>query len=382
VAAGVALMLAWAGRAAAETAYAVEIVADGLRHPWSLAFLPDGALLVTERPGRISVIRQDNNIPVSGVPRVFEDNQSGLFDVVLHPRFAENRLIYLSYVQGRRFSSTLYVARARLDGDALSDLTVIYRVLPLRTSSNQYGGRMAFLPDGTLLVTLGDAMDQREEAQRLGSVLGKIIRLNDDGSVPPDNPFVHMPGARPEIWSRGHRHPQGIHYDSASGRVYATEHGARGGDELNIIEKGANYGWPVASFGRDYSGGGLSPFTRYPGMADAVVVWLPASIAPSGLTVYRGAAFPEWDGDVFVAALKEEHIRRVDMEDGKVAGQEILLGGRGIRVRDVRTGPDGLLYVLDDSNGRILRLTPARGHATATAPRTPALPTPQPRTGR
>jgi glucose/arabinose dehydrogenase len=353
-------------RPEAEPGYTVDTIADGFKHPWSLAFLPDGGMLVTERPGRISVIRAPaagspaSRTPVSGVPPVYENNQAGLFEVVLHPRFADNRLVYLSYVQGHGLSNTLRVARARLDGFALRDLAVIYEVAPKRMARTQYGGRMLFLPDGTLLITLGDAFDSREAAQRLDNPLGKIIRLRDDGSVPPDNPFAGVRGARPEIWSYGHRHPQGICRDPETGRVYSTENGAAGGDELNLINKGVNYGWPLATFGRDYSGGRISPFSHYPGTVDAIAVWTP-SIAPSGVTVYRGAAFPDWNGDIFVAALKGRQIRRVDMEGGRIMGQQAMLGDLDARMRDVRTGPDGLLYVLDDSNGRILRIRPARG---------------------
>lgn len=384
-----ALLLSAAAPAATPSAtdYEVEIVAGGFKHPWSLAFLPGGAMLLSERPGRLWLLRLDPagrvaaRTPVSGVPPVFEYNQAGLFDVVPHPRFAENRLVYLSYVRGHALDSTLFVARARLEGAILHGLEVIYEVRPHRIARNQYGGRMAFLPDGTMLITLGDAFDRREQAQELDSVMGKIIRLRDDGTVPPDNPFARVPGARPEIWSYGHRHPQGIHYDTVGGQVYATENGPRGGDELNRIDRGVNYGWPLASFGRDYSGGGISPFTRYPGTADALAVWTP-SIAPSGLTVYRGAAFPEWDGDIFVAALAARRLVHVRMKNGRVAGQRRMLTDLDSRMRDVRVGAEGFLYVLDDSNGRILRIRPAGGPPAATAPRTPGLPARRPRTGR
>lgn len=342
--------------------YQVTEVARGLDHPWSIAWLPDGRALVTERVGRVRVL-QDGRLsaPVTGVPPVFARSQGGLFEALPHPRFAENRLVYLSYAYGDRRRNATRIARARLDGNALRDLRVIFEVAPLKDTPVHYGGRMAWLPDGTLVMTTGDGFDYREAAQRRDGLLGKIIRIRDDGSIPPDNPFVGRPGARPEIWSLGHRNPQGLAHDASTGRLYAHEHGAQGGDEVNIVVRGRNYGWPIATRGRDYSGAAISPFRRYPGMEEPVLDWTP-SIAPSGLAVYRGPLFPQWDGDLLVSALAGKHVRRVDLDRaGRVIGEERLFEELGERIRDVRVGPGGAVYLLTDAeNGRVLRVAPRR----------------------
>ena len=245
-----------------------------------------------------------------------------------------------------------------LDGNELRDQEVIFTVEPSKAGALHFGGRIAFLPDGTLLMPTGDGFTYREEAQKLDTLLGKIIRIHRDGSIPDDNPFVGRADARPEIWSYGHRNPQAILFDPVSGNVYAHEHGARGGDELNLIEAGKNYGWPAITYGRDYNFAGITPYTEYPGMEQPLVDWTP-SIAPAGMAIYWGDLFPDWWGDLFVAALVERAVRRLDLEDGRVIGQEILFGELDERTRDVRVGPEGALYLLTESDiGRVLRVTP------------------------
>jgi glucose/arabinose dehydrogenase len=345
-----------------KSGYTVKTIAKGLDHPWSMAFLPDGSVLVTERVGRLRLIK-DGELqaePIEGVPAVHTGSQAGLFDVVLHPKFAENSIVYLTYAAGTKAANGTQVARARFDGKALTDLQVIFRALPLKDTDNHYGGRLAFLADGTFALTIGEGFEYREKAQDLTSDLGKIVRLNDDGSVPPDNPFIGQPSVRPEIYTWGHRNEQGLTFDAASGRLYETEHGPRGGDELNIIVPRRNYGWPVITYGMDYSGAYVSPYTQRAGLEQPVIYWTP-SIAPSGLAIYHGDKFPAWRGDLFVGALAFKHLRRVHMDEhGNVIDQEQLLNDLNWRIRDVRAAPDGFLYVCtDESDGRILRLEPA-----------------------
>lgn len=355
-----ALLLLLAAFGVANAAPKVEVVAEGLEYPWSIAFLPGGEMLVTERNGRLRVI--ENGVlrkePVAGVPEAYVTGQGGLFDVVPDPAFADNRIIYLSLAYGTASENATRVVRARYDGEALSEQTVLFTATPWKKGASHYGARMAFLPDGTLLVTVGEGFDYRESAQRLDTHLGKVVRIESDGSVPEDNPFVATSGALPEIYSFGHRNPQAILVSAGDGRIYLHEHGPRGGDELNLIEPGLNYGWPVATHGRDYSGARISPYEQYPGMQEPLLYWTP-SIAPAGMTLYDGTLFPEWRGDLFVAALAERSIRRLDLEDGAVVSQEVLFEELGERMRDVRTGPDGALYVLTDSmQGRVLRIVP------------------------
>ncbi|WP_421861262.1 PQQ-dependent sugar dehydrogenase [Parvibaculum sp.] len=363
---GAALLLLLTGFAGAQEtsstdkAYRITPVAEGLDHPWNLTFMPDGSILVVLLPGEIRVLHDGAmSEPVAGVPEVYFESQGGLFEVKLDPAFADNGYVYLSYAHGTPDANGTRVARARFDGKTLSDLEVIFDATPTKDTPVHYGGVMTFLPDDTLLIAVGDGFDYREDAQRLDTDLGKIVRINRDGSIPADNPFVDKEGARPEIWSYGHRNPQGLLYDEASGRVYEHEHGPQGGDEINIIEAGKNYGWPVITWGIDYSGARISPFTEYDGMEQPLLHWTP-SIAPCGFTIYRGSAFPEWDGDLFVGALAAKLVRRVDMESGEVVGQEELFGELGKRIRDVTTGPDGYLYlVTDGEDGSILRVEPA-----------------------
>ncbi|WP_199555521.1 PQQ-dependent sugar dehydrogenase [Sandaracinobacteroides hominis] len=338
----------------------VEVVASGLDHPWSLAFLPGGSVLVTERNGKLKRIEGGKVFPVTGVPAVYNEGQGGLFDVVAHPDFNNNGLIFLSYAHGAKQANGTRVARAKLVGNSLIEVTPIYTALPLKSGPVHFGARMAFLPDGTFLLATGDGFDWRERAQKLDSPLGKVMRLTIDGKVPPDNPFVSNPGAQGSIFTRGHRNPQGLAFDPVRGIVFEHEHGPKGGDEVNILKPGANYGWPVATFGMDYSGATISPYTEYKGMTQPIVHWVP-SIAPSGLAVYRGAMFPEWQGDLLVGALVDREVRRVHLSpDAKVLGQESLFKQVGERIRDVRVAPDGSVWLTtDDAAGKVLRVTRA-----------------------
>jgi glucose/arabinose dehydrogenase len=344
------------------TGYKVIEIAKNLDHPWSMAFLPDGSVLVTERSGRLRLIKGDVLQPqaIGGVPAVHTGSQAGLFDIVLHPNFAQNSLVYLTYAAGTKGANGTQVARARFDGSALRDMQVIFKAMPLKDTDNHYGGRMAFLPDGTFALTIGEGFEYREKAQDLSSDLGKVVRLNDDGTVPQNNPFIGQSGARPEIYTWGHRNEQGLVFDAQSGRLWETEHGPRGGDELNLIVARKNYGWPVITYGMDYSGAYVSPYTQRAGLEQPLIYWTP-SIAPSGLAIYRGDKFPAWNGDLFVGALAFKHLRRVHLDtDGNVVSQEQLLNDKQWRIRDVRVSPDGYLYVSTDENdGRVLRLEPA-----------------------
>ena len=355
---------AWVLVTSAQAAgYRVETVASGLEHPWSLAFLPGGRLLVTERPGRLRLIEpgpdgrpQLRPEPVAGVPAVLARGQAGLFDVVVDPAFVVNGRVLLSFAHGQTEANHLRVVRARFDGRQLLDVQPIFTSQPAKTETQHFGGRMAWLADGSLLLGMGDGNLDRTDAQRLHTHLGKLLRIQPDGSVPGDNPFLQRPNARPEIYSIGHRNPQGVVV--VDGVPYAHEHGARGGDELNRIEPGANYGWPLTTGGIDYTYARITPYRSLPGIQPALVEWTP-SIAPAGLTWYDGPLFPAWRGSLFVAALKERSVRRVPLPGGVPGPQEILFQELGERIRDVRAGPDGAIYLLTDSvNGRVLRVVP------------------------
>lgn len=339
----------------------VETVASGLQHPWSLAFLPGGGALVTERAGQLRKISRDwalGSEPVSGVPPVFNEAQAGLFDVLLSPNFESDQQVFLAYACGTASANHLCVSRGRLQEQALIDVVEIFRAEPAKRGSAHYGGRMAWLPDGTLVVALGDGFDYREQAQNLASHLGKIVRLNPDGSVPADNPFVGTAGALPDIYSYGHRNVQGLAYDAVADVLIAHEHGPRGGDEINIIEPGRNYGWPVISHGIDYTGAMITPFVERKGMVQPLLHWTP-SIAPSGMIRYRGELFPEWQGDLLVGALADESVHRVTLDGRAAVDVDTMVDALSERIRDVVMGPDGAVYLLTDSaNGRILRISP------------------------
>lgn len=340
--------------------FKVVALTEGLDHPWGLAFLPDGGMLITERSGDLRFFKDGRleSGAIAGVPEVAARGQGGLLDVAVHPDFAENSLIYLSYAGPGEGGASTEVARGRLDGMALQDVEVIFRATPKSGGTGHFGSRLVFDRDGMLFISLGDRRQIRE-SQNLENHIGTVIRLNDDGSVPEDNPFLGQAGAQPEIYSYGHRNVQGMTLHPVSGEIWSHEHGPRGGDELNLVKAGANYGWPVITYGIDYSGAIITDKTEAPGMEQPIVYWDP-SIAPSGMAFYDGDKFPQWQGDLFIGALAHLHLRRLEMEGGQVVGQESLLTGLNERIRDVRNGPDGYLYVLtDSSNGQLLRLEPA-----------------------
>jgi glucose/arabinose dehydrogenase len=338
--------------------------AKGLEHPWALAFLPDGRLLVTERPGRLRIADKSGKLsaPLTGVPRVLAQGQGGLLDVAVDPNFATTNLIYLSYAEpGEGGVAGTAVARGRLAGNGLTNVQVIYRQQPKVAGSGHFGSRIVFRRDGTLFITQGERMRYSEQAQDLSSGLGKVVRINGDGTIPRDNPFVGRAGARPEIWSYGHRNVQSATLHPDSGALWTVEHGARGGDELNHPEAGKNYGWPIISYGREYSGMKIGAgITHKAGMEQPVYYWDPV-IAPSGMLVYTGNAYPGWKGSIFVGSLQPGALVRLVLQNGKVTREERYLGELGERIRDVAQGPDGLLYLVTDSdNGRVLRLDPKR----------------------
>ncbi len=344
---------------------AVETIARGLDHPWALAFLPDGRMLVTERPGRMRIVTKDGKLspPVAGVPKVYAVNQGGLLDVALDRNYAQNQTVYFCYAEPVNAGSRTALASARLIDEGaprLDDVKVIFRQEGPLSRGMHYGCRIVQAPDSNLFLTMGEHFAFRDEAQNLGNHLGKIIRIRPDGSVPPDNPFVGRPGAKPEIWSYGHRNSQGAALHPQSGKLWESEHGPRGGDEVNIPLPGKNYGWPVIGYGIDYSGAKIHESTHKAGMEQPVWYWVP-SIATSGMTFYTGDLFPAWRGNLFVGGLAGQLLVRLELNGEKVVKEERLLHSLGERIRDVRQGPDGALWLLtDDSNGRLLRLVPAR----------------------
>lgn len=343
--------------------FRVETLAEGLKNPWAVAKLPDGRYLITERGGQLRVVEEGRLLPepVAGVPEVWARGQGGLLDVVLHPDYQKNGWIYLSYSKPLPKGALTAIVRGRLKENRLVDVETIFEPPAEEASGGgaHFGCRMAFDGAGHLFFTIGDRGDvttPANQAQRLDNVKGKTLRLNEDGSVPADNPFVGRPGARPEIWTYGNRNGQGLVWDSATGRLWETEHGPRGGDELNLIRKGLNYGWPVVTYGINYNGSPITEKTEAPGMESPVVQWTP-SIAASGLAVYRGDAFPNWRGNLFSGALAHQKIVRIVLDGTKVVDQEILLERQG-RIRDVRCFEDGALTVVFDQPGRVVRLVP------------------------
>ena len=341
----------------------VRTVASGLVNPWSLAFLPDGRMLVTERPGRIRLVTSEGQLspPLKGVPEVFASGQGGLLDIAIDRSYAQNRTIYFCFAERTGGGGRTAVARAKLnDGGArLDEVKTIFRQEGPLSSGNHYGCRIVQANDGNLFVTLGEHFNHRNEAQNLGNHLGKLIRITPDGSVPADNPFVGRDGVRPEIWSYGHRNEQGLAINPASGDLWEIEHGPRGGDEVNIIGKGKNYGWPVIGYGIDYSGEKIHDSTSRDGMEQPIKYWVP-SIAPSGMMFYTAKLFPKWTGSLFTGALAGRMLVRLALDGNTVTGEERLLQNLNERIRDVRQGPDGALWLLtDNSAGRILRVSPA-----------------------
>ncbi|MDX2060588.1 MAG: PQQ-dependent sugar dehydrogenase [Gemmatimonadales bacterium] len=338
----------------------VVTVASGLKNPWGLAFLPDGRMLVTERPGRLRFVSADGRLsePLGGVPTVAAVGQGGLLDVALDPDFARNRLVYLSYAEPGDGGQGTAVARGRLGATSLENVEVIFRQLPKVGGGLHFGSRLVFGRDGMLYVTLGER-GRKEMAQDLAVHQGKVIRIRPDGKVPPDNPFVGRAGVRPEIYSHGHRNPQGAALHPETGALWTVAHAARGGDEVNVVRAGLNYGWPVITYGRDYSGLKIGEGTAKAGMEQPLHYWDP-SIAPSGMAFYTGDRFPAWKGNLFIGSLKFGMVSRLELAGEKVVSEERILEGLRDRVRDVRQGPDGLLYLLtDESAGRILRIEPA-----------------------
>ena len=342
----------------------VETVARNLQNPWGLAFLPDGRMLVTERPGRLRIADAEGKLsgPIKGMPRIAAGRQGGLLDVALAPDFAESRLVYVSFAEdrgeGRNGTS---VARGRLSGDetALESLEIIFRQEPAYTGNAHFGSRLVFDRTGNLFVTMGDRFDLRDQAQNPANHIGKIVRIRPGGGAAADNPFLNREDARPEIWSVGHRNVQAAALNPATGELWTVEHGARGGDEVNIPGKGRNYGWPVISYGVHYSGEKIGEGTKKPGLEQPAFYWDP-SIAPSGMAFYTGDKFPAWRGSVLVGALAGKLVARLETSGNKVTGEERMLHNLGERIRDVRQGPDGFVYLLTDSEqGRILRMKPA-----------------------
>ena len=351
--------------AAVKLAATVTDVARGLEHPWGVELLPDGRFLVTERPGRLRIVDRDGRLsaPLIGVPEVYARGQGGLLDVALGPGFAQDRLVYFSFSEPGPGGAGTAVARGRLGERGLEGTQVIWRQQPKVEGPNHWGSRLVFRADGTLFVTVGDRFGHRDRAQDLSTTLGKVVRINPDGSVPRDNPYAGPSGGRagalPEIWSLGHRNVQAAVLD-ARGELWTVEHGARGGDELNNPQPGKNYGWPVITYGVDYSGARIGIGTSKPGMEQPVYYWDPV-IAPSGATFYSGAAFADWKGDLLVGSLTPGLLVRLRITNGRVVREERYLAELRERIRDVREGPDGAIYLLTDgsSNGRLLRVTPA-----------------------
>ena len=341
----------------------VRTIARGLANPWALAFLPDGTMLVTERSGRMRIVTSEGQVspPLKGVPDVWASGQGGLLDVAADKAFAQNRTIYFCFAERAAGGGRTTVARARLDDSkaGLDEVKIIFRQQGPLSSGNHYGCRIAQAEDGNLFVTLGEHFSARDQAQNLGNHLGKVIRIAPDGSVPAGNPFAGRADAKPEIWSYGHRNPQSLAFHPASGELWEIEHGPRGGDEVNLIGKGKNYGWPVIGYGIDYSGAKIHDATAKAGMEQPLKYWVP-SIAPSGMAFYTGKLFPKWDGSLFLGALSGAMLVRLTLNGNTVTAEERLLQNLNERIRDVRQGPDGALWLLTDSSiGRVLRVAPA-----------------------
>lgn len=368
------LLLFWTMAACAEKAqektqsmvvdgktYTVVTITAQLDHPWAIAFLPDSSFLVTQRSGKLLKISHDGKkrTPISGLPTIVAEDQGGLLDLILHPNFRSNRTLFISYSANGPGGTGTEVARAELRHTKLVNVRTIFKALPKTPASKHYGCRMLMAPDGKLLITLGEKTIM-QEAQNRTNHLGSIIRVNPDGSVPRDNPFIGSRAIRPEIYTYGNRNIQGIALHPLGKEIWFHEHGPLGGDELNILKKGANYGWPLVTYGIDYNGDTISTKTAAPGIESPLLHWTPC-IAPSGMLFYTGDRFPEWKGNLFIGSLVQFHLRRIVLEGKKVVRQQVLLGSFGERIRDVRQGPDGLLYLLTDSdNGRLLRIEPAR----------------------
>ena len=337
-------------------------VARGLANPWAVAFLPDGRFLVTERAGRLRIVERDGRLgePVAGLPAVDAGGQCGLLDVVLDPKFVENALVYWSYAEAGEGGNSTAVARGKLQGNRMVEVQKIFTQQPKVSSTLHCGSRLVFARDGRLFVVLGDRFSRKDDAQTLDNHLGKVVRIEADGKVPADNPFVGTPGAKPEIWSLGHRNMQGAALHPQTGELWASEHGPQGGDELNRVLPGRNYGWPLLTYGRNYgTGSRIGEEGPKPGFEQPLKVWLPLSVAPSGMVFLTSDRYPGWKGNLFLGTLRGETLLRLELDGSSVVREERLLGRANSRIRDVRQGPDGYLYVLTDSaDGQLLRLQP------------------------
>jgi glucose/arabinose dehydrogenase len=344
----------------ATVGYKIETVAEGLDYPWSIAFLPNGDYLVAFRVGEVRRISPAGVVgePLAGLPDTYVASQGGYFDIVLDPDFASNKTVYLSFAHGTATENGTRIVKGTLGETSVEDVQTLFTVSPLKDTPVHYGGKMIFLADGTLMMTTGDGFEYREAAQDKFSLLGKIIRINKDGSIPADNPYADGTQGDPKVWSYGHRSPQGLVLDDTTGIVYMHEHGAQGGDELNAVLPERNYGWPAVTKGINYSGAYVSPLQSAPGIVEPLTYWVP-SIAPSGLAIYDGAAFPQWRGDLFVGALVDQEVRHIKLEAGKVVNEVPIFTEIAARIRDIRVGPDGFLYILTDSDsGKVLRVVP------------------------
>ncbi len=337
--------------------FTIDTLATDLKNPWGMAFLPDSRVLIAERPGRLRIWQNGvlQEEPVSGLPEIWAHGQGGLMEVVLHPQYEENQWIYLGYSAPGPGGGNTAISRARLEGNRLVDFENLFQGMPYSSSGAHFGCRIVFDEENHLYFTIGDR-GTKENAQDLTNNNGKVNRINDDGTIPDDNPFLDEPDARPEIWTYGHRNIQGMIIHPETGEIWTHEHGPKGGDEINIEQKGENYGWPLATFGRNYSGTIISRDTTLPGMVDPVLHWTP-SIAPCGLGIVTSDKYPQWNGDLLVGALAGQHIQRVQLDGENVEGTEKLLEGFA-RFRDVRQAPDGFIYALTESPGLFIRITP------------------------
>ena len=347
-----------------QTKLNIETLATGLEFPWGIAFLPDGSALVTEKAGRLRLLKDGKlSAPISGVPKVLYEGQAGLFDVALHPDFATNQYVYLSFAKGTEKDNATTLIRAKFDGETLSEVTQIFETNPHKKGTAHFGGRILFLPDKSLLLTLGEGFDYKEEAQNLMSDLGKIMHLRDDGTRIGDQfamPYAKSSKRHMGIFTYGHRNPQGLAFDKATNTIYEHEHGPKGGDEINILVGGKNYGWPKITYGVDYTGLPISNKVAMAGMEQPLLYWVP-SIAPSGMTFYDKDLFKDWKGDLLISALAGKQLRRVELKAGKVLRQETFLTELKTRFRNIITAPDGSIWVLtDEPEGRVFRLTPKK----------------------